>query len=225
MNLKKKKRKPGIKQLAGISTGLMVVIMFVSSFTMLVCDKKIDNATEYLHSLDMSALPNVKAALLLGTSKHLGDGRDNLYFKNRISAALKLYESGKIKLLVISGDNGSIYYNEPMDMKKELVKLGVPDSLIYLDYAGFRTYDSVIRMNKIFGQSKFIVISQKFHNQRAIFIGRSAGFEIYGFDAEDVSAYMGFKTQVREKFARVKVFLDFIFNAQPKFLGDKIELK
>jgi SanA protein len=110
-------------------------------------------------------------------------------------------------------------------MKIELVKLGVPEDKIFLDYAGFRTYDSVIRIQKIFGQTKFTVISQDFHNRRAIFIAMHKKLNAIGFNAEDVNVYKGFKTKLREKFARVKVFLDILFNKEPKFLGQPVDIK
>ena len=107
-------------------------------------------------------------------------------------------------------------------MKKELISAGVPDSVIFLDYAGFRTFDSMIRAKEVFGQTKFIVVSQQFHNERAIFIARKYGIEAYGYNAEDVDAYSGIKTKIRELFARVKVFIDVYTNKHPKFLGEKI---
>lgn len=152
------------------------------------------------------------------------NGTKNYFFYNRIAAAETLFKSGKIKFLIISGDNSLSYYNEPEDMKKELVKAGIPDSVIYLDYAGFRTFDSMIRAKEIFGQTKFIVVSQQFHNERAVFIARKYNIEAYGYNAEDVDAYSGFKTKLRELFARVKVFIDVYSNKKPKFLGEKINI-
>jgi len=171
------------------------------------------------------SLPDCKTAVLLGTSKYMANGSRNYFFYNRIMAAEDLFKSGKIKVIIISGDNSLSYYNEPEDMKKELVKAGIPDSVIYLDYAGFRTFDSMIRAKEIFGQTKFIVVSQKFHNERAIFIARRYDMEVFGFNAEDVSSASGLKTKIREWFARVKVFIDVYTNKQPKFLGDKVIIK
>ena len=107
--------------------------------------------------------------------------------------------SHKIEFIVISGDNSKKDYNEPLDMKNELIKAGIPPEKIYLDYAGFRTYDSVIRLDKIFGQKKFTVISQDFHNRRAIYIARHLNLQAIGFNAKDVDVYNGFKTKLREK--------------------------
>ena len=176
---------------------------------------------EYLYN-STDSVPSCKTGVLLGTSKFMANGTKNYFFYNRITAAETLFKSGKIQFIIISGDNSLSYYNEPEDMKKELMKVGVPDSVIFLDYAGFRTFDSMIRAKEVFGQTKFIVVSQQFHNERAVFIARKYGIEAYGYNAEDVSAYSGFKTKVRELFARVKVFIDVYTNKQPKFLGEKI---
>lgn len=193
---------------------------------LLICwaNYKINSFSEpYLYN-STDSLPACKTAVLLGTSKFMRNGSKNYFFYNRITAAEKLYKSGKVQFIIISGDNSLSYYNEPEDMKKELLKAGVPDSVIYLDYAGFRTFDSMIRAKEIFGQTKFIVVSQQFHNERAIFIARKYNIEAYGYNAEDVDAYNGFKTKFRELFARVKVFIDVYSNKRPKFLGEKIEI-
>lgn len=111
-------------------------------------------------------LPNEKVGLLLGTSKTTKNGYKNWYFYHRITAAEELFKSGKIKYIIVSGDNSQKNYNEPEDMKQELISRGIPAERIYEDFAGFRTLDSVVRAKEIFGQESFIVISQKFHNER-----------------------------------------------------------
>ncbi|RGN38426.1 SanA/YdcF family protein [Bacteroides oleiciplenus] len=181
-------------------------------------------AKEFIYQ-DVSSIPRNKAGLLLGTSKLLRSGQPNQYFQNRIQATVDLYKAGKIEVVVISGDNSREGYNEPEDMKSELVQQGIPENKIYLDYAGFRTLDSVIRMEKIFGQKNFTIISQNFHNQRAIYIAHAKGLQAIGFNAENVNAYSGFKTQLREKFARVKLFLDLWTGKNPKFLGEPIVIQ
>lgn len=171
---------------------------------------------------DIKQIPFNKTGVLLGTSQFRGNGSENLFFTYRINAAVELYNAGKIEFIIISGDNSTLNYNEPMLMKKELVKKGIPEGRIFLDFAGFRTFDSMIRAEKIFGQSQFTVISQEFHNQRAIYIARHNGIEAIAYNAKDVSAYVGFKTMLREKFARVKVFIDMLLGEEPHFLGEKI---
>lgn len=171
---------------------------------------------------DIDSIPHNRVGVLLGTSKMLKDGRTNLYFKYRIEAAAELYHQGKVDYLLVSGDNRTIYYNEPRDMMKALVAKDVPAERIVFDFAGFRTYDSMIRTNKVFGQSSFTVISQKFHNERAVYIARRLNLDVIGFNAQDVSRNYGFKTLTREKFARFKVFLDFLVGKKPHFLGEEI---
>ena len=187
-------------------------------------DNKVSKDTRNDLFSEINLIPKNKVALLLGTSKFLSGGRPNQYFRNRIDATLNLYNNGKIQKIVISGDNSRKDYNEPQDMKNELVKKGIPANNIYLDYAGFNTYDSVIRMREIFSQNSFTVISQEFHNERAIYIAKSLEMKVIGFNAKDVDVYNGFKTKVREKLARVKMFLDIFTNRNPKFLGKKIQI-
>jgi SanA protein len=201
-----------------IFLGLSVLFIFWAN-------AKIENDTEDFITSDISKLPGEKVGLLLGTSKILADGRKNLYFYYRIEAASQLYKSGKIKNIIVSGDNSRKHYNEPEDMKNELIKSGVPADHIYEDFAGFRTLDSVVRAKEIFGQNSYIIISQQFHNERAVFLARRIGIEAYGYNAKDVNKYAGFKTNLREKVARAKVFWDFLFGVEPKFGGDKIEIK
>lgn len=166
-----------------------------------------------------------KVGLLLGTSKYRSTGGINLYFQYRIDAAVKLFNSGKISYILVSGDNGTKYYNEPAAIKKALLKRGIPEDKIILDYAGFRTLDSVIRAKVVFGQDKITIISQEFHNERAIYLAESHGINAVGFNAKDVSESYGIKTQIREYFARGKAIIDVVFHVKPKYLGEKIPIQ
>jgi SanA protein len=165
-----------------------------------------------------------KVGLVLGTSKYLRDGRTNLFFLYRVQAAVELYNQGKIDYILVSGDNRHVSYNEPKEFRKELIKRGVPKEKIYLDYAGFRTLDSMVRAKEVFGLEEVTVISQQFHNERAIYIAKKNGLEAIGFNAQDVQGYSGFKVKTREALARTKVFLDLFMNVQPKFLGERIAI-
>lgn len=172
---------------------------------------------------DVSAIPACYAGLVLGTSAHLAGGSDNLYFTYRIDAAVKLFEAGKVKKLILSGDNRVNDYNEPKDMKKALIKRGIPDSCLVLDYAGLRTFDSMVRCKKVFGQDSVIVISQQFHNARALFIADKTGLTAFGFNAKKVTTQKAVKMKFREFLSRIKCVLDlYVFNTRPKHLGDKI---
>jgi SanA protein len=214
------KFKPNIQ---GIKWKRILVYLTLFSFLLLSWSNfSVYYESKNFISNDLNDLPNVKTGLLLGTSRTIGRGRRNDYFFNRIDACLALFQSGKITTLLISGDNSSVGYNEPQDMKNELIARGVPAEKIYLDYAGFDTYDSVIRAWKIFGQKKFIVISQHFHNQRAVYIARRFGIDAYGFDAKDVKKMNGLKTKFRELFACVKAYVEVKFSVDPTMLGEEI---
>ena len=179
------------------------------------------SAEENLYS-EVLEIPENRVGLLLGTSPKLRGGKPNLYFNYRIDAAVSLFQAGKIRKILVSGDNRRQNYNEPMEMRKALLAHGIPDSVIVLDYAGIRTLDSVVRAKKVFGQNRITVISQAFHNERALFIARQNNIEAVGFNAKDVDLYAGFKTNLRELFARVKVFIDILTHKGPRHLGEPV---
>jgi len=172
----------------------------------------------------MESLPDNRVALLLGTSHKVRGGYTNYYYINRIKAAISLYENGKVKKIICSGDNATRSYNEPIQMQKDLIKGGVSPDDIILDYAGFRTLDSVVRAKEIFGQNNITIVSQKFHNERALFIAKNKGIEAVAFNAAGVDNNSKWKLLLREKFARAKMALDLILDKQPKFLGQPIPI-
>ncbi|WP_242673948.1 SanA/YdcF family protein [Blattabacterium sp. DPU] len=141
-------------------------------------------------------------------------GGINAYFKYRIDAAYFLFCHKKIRYIIVSGDNREKNYNEPKMMKKELIKKGIPSHLIYEDFYGISTLYSIIRVHKIFHQNKFTIISQKFHNERAIFIGNCLGLDVIGFNAKSLS--FDSKIQLREIFARIKALWDIVLSFQDK---------
>lgn len=173
---------------------------------------------------EVNTVPKNKVGVVLGTSKYLVNGHINQYYQFRIDAAAELYLSGKVEFILVSGDNRHHSYNEPQTFKNDLVKKGIPEEKIYLDYAGFRTLDSMVRAKEVFGQESITVISQKFHNERAIYLAEKRGLKAIGFNAKDVNLRSGVKVQMREYFARVKMFSDLIFSKQPHFLGEQIEI-
>tara|TARA_R110000850_G_scaffold167796_5_gene292846 strand:- start:1848 stop:2516 length:669 start_codon:yes stop_codon:yes gene_type:complete len=192
---------------------------------LLFCDRWIERRSSSLHYNELADLPPADVGLVLGCSQYLSNGRTNLYFQHRIETAANAFFSGKCRYLIVSGDNGSFSYNEPRLMKRALVKAGIPESRIVCDFAGFRTLDSVVRASKVFGQRELLVISQQFHNERAIYIAQHFGIKLTGLNAPDVWQHAGWRTRTREKFARVKTILDLhVFGVQPRFLGEPIEI-
>jgi SanA protein len=200
---------------------LLLVVVFVLVFIFLCNKVIIGNAKGKLYN-DTQSIPFNKVGLLLGTSREGRYGGTNYYYAYRIEAAVKLLKDHKISYLVISGDNSRKDYNEPASMRQDLINAGIDSTIIYLDYAGFRTFDSVVRLKEIFGQDSVTIISQKFHNERAIYTASKQGIAAIGFNAREVGFTNDIKTQLREKLARVKVFLDVWFGKKPKFLGKKI---
>ncbi|MFC5455078.1 SanA/YdcF family protein [Prosthecobacter fluviatilis] len=171
----------------------------------------------------VEGVPSAPVAVALGTAERLPDGRANLFFLPRMEAAAMLFKAGKVKALIVSGDNGTQGYDEPTDMKRVLMQLGVPAEKVVCDYAGFRTLDSVVRAKEVFGQQRVIFVSQRFHNARAIYLARAFGIEAYGLDAKDVPVALSVKTFLREKLACVKAVLDVtVLGTKPKFLGEKV---
>jgi len=205
--------------------GLAIVLGFLLFLFIIGTNRWIKNSTaKHLYS-DAQLIPNNEVGLLLGTVRTLASGYENQYFTYRIRAAAELYHSSKIKHVIVSGDNHKKSYNEPEDMKQALMELGVPEKAITLDFAGFRTLDSVIRCKEEFQQESFTVISQPFHNQRAVFIARKHKINAIGYNAQDVGAAYGRKTRFRELFAKTKAVIDvYLLNKQPKFLGPKIDI-
>lgn len=172
---------------------------------------------------DARRVPAHHVALVLGTAKRIGQ-RPNLYFEYRMDAAATLYHAGKIRYLLLSGDHGRDDYNEPADMKQALQQRGVPAEAMILDHAGFRTLDSVARAKAVFGQHKLIV-SQEFHNYRAVFLARQHGLDATAFNARAVGNYYGFKTHAREWLARAAAVADtYLLGRKPRFYGPRVEI-
>ncbi len=201
---------------------ITLIIAIPCVISLIVCNQTIKKHTAAQIYNEVITIPQNKVGLLLGTSPKLKNGNNNLYFDYRILAAVELYKAGKIKYILISGDNRREDYNEPEEMKKALMQKGIPEKFIYLDYAGFRTLDSVIRAKEVFGQNQLTIISQRFHNERAIYLAEKNGINAIGYNAKDVNAYAGLKTNIRELLARVKMFIDLAIDKQPHFLGEKI---
>lgn len=192
---------------------------------LVLCNFTINSSAEGKTFDRIEDVPKNKVGLVLGTSKKLTTGQPNLYYSYRIRATISLFKAKKIEFVLVSGDNGTQYYNEPITIKKDLVAGGIPEEKIFLDYAGFRTLDSMVRAKEVFGLEKVTVISQEFHNQRAIYLAERKGLTAVGYNATDVTGNSGLKVHLREYLARVKVFIDLLFNTQPKFYGERIEIK
>lgn len=207
--------------------GLWLIILFLcTAIGIFVCHRLVESRSQAFIYDHPDQLPPNDIGLVLGTGPELVNGHPNPYFESRMNAAVELFRVGKVKHLLVSGDNSRKDYNEPAAMQQALIDRGIPASSITLDYAGFRTLDSVVRCREVFQRDKFTVISQPFHNERAVFIARAYGIEAIAYNSDQVRHFRRSWLRVREYLARVKAVLDVYFlRKQPKYLGDKIEIK
>jgi SanA protein len=169
------------------------------------------------------SIPFNDVALVLGTGKVTARGNLDLHFTQRIEAAAKLYRAGKVRRLLVSGDNHVAGYDEPSDMRDALIAAGVPADAIVCDYAGFRTLDSVVRAKIVFGLSRCTIVSEEFHCPRALWIARKHGLNAIAFAAPDLeSRRWTWRVKAREQLARVACALDlYVLHRKPKFSGPK----
>ena len=219
-----KKAKSNTKHRKRILWFLGIALVLAATLT-LVCNVKVKKCAEGRMYQNASEIPYRRVGIVLGTTPVRANGKPNLYYQYRMEAAAELYAAGKISYIIVSGDNHKREYNEPECMRRSLVALGVPDSVIYSDYAGFRTFDSMVRCKEVFGQDSVTVISQGWHNERALYIAQYAGLEAVAFNAADIPMKPYYvKSHTRELLAKVKVVLDVAFHKQPKFLGEPVKV-
>lgn len=174
---------------------------------------------------DIIKIPTNSVGLVLGTGRLTRSGKINVYYQGRIEAAARLYQEGKVKHLLASGSSFKYGYNEALDMKRDLMKLGVPERAITLDDKGFRTLDSLVRAKKVYGLKSFTIITQEFHSYRSVFIGRAYGLSVVGYCAPKGSAGLFSYARWREYLARVKAVVDlYVLHTKPRVLGKPVEL-
>lgn len=200
------------------------IMLFLVGAT-LVCNQIVVSSTKENVFDNIDSIEPAEVGLLLGTTPQTRiGGRKNMFFKYRIDATEELYNAGKIKYILISGDENSLDgINEPECMKDSLVARGIPENVIFMDGKGFRTLDSVVRMNKVFGVRTFTIISQRFHNERALYLAEHLGLDVedlQAYNAKEPKSAISMMTYVREYFARVKMFMDIWTDKQPSSLED-----
>ena len=191
------------------------IMAFVCIVLMLICNQIVVNNAEGKAFSDIDSIKYNTVGLLLGTTPQARITKvKNYFFIYRIDAAEELYKAGKIEQILISGDENSLDgVNEPECMRDSLVARGVPARAIVLDGKGYRTINSVINANKVFGLKSFTIISQEFHNERAIYQAEHLGLNVenlQAYNAKMPKSRRAFLTTIREYFARVKMFIDLI---------------
>jgi len=174
---------------------------------------------------DVAAIGHNRVGLVLGCVPRLPDGRPNLYLVRRIEAGARLYQAGKVDYLLVSGDLDRDGQDETAAMREGLIALGVPGARIVVDSLGLRTLDSVVRAHKVYGLSHMTIVSQRFHNERALYIAQALGLSVVGYNAADPPRLSWDKMQLREPFARIMAVLDMrVFGTQPRHLGARVTI-
>ncbi|MBO5424536.1 MAG: YdcF family protein [Lachnospiraceae bacterium] len=168
-------------------------------------------------------LDDVDCIIVLGASV-IDSDTPSLMLKDRLEKGIELYYETDIPKLLMSGDHGGVYYDEVNVMKNYAIKKGVPSSDIFMDHAGFSTYESMYRAKEIFGAKKVIIVTQEYHLTRAIYIAEALGLEAYGVPAEDVRYAGQTGRDVREFLAIGKDFFSVIFKPEPSMLGMPIDI-
>jgi vancomycin permeability regulator SanA len=198
---------------------LVFVFVVLSNFLILSSGKK------FIYQGDnrFANVPKAQTALVLGARVYQ-NGSMSPIFEDRAKVALRLYQEGKVQKILVSGDHGRKNYDEVNAAKEFFLDNGVPGEDVFLDHAGFDTYDSLYRARAVFQAESLIVCTQDFHLPRAVYIGRKLGLEVYGISA-DLQPYLGSQRwELRENAARVKAFVNALFKVKPKFLGPAIPL-
>jgi SanA protein len=169
-------------------------------------------------------VPEYDVALLLGTSPKLGS-KPNHFYVERIRATIQLWKLGKIRAILISGDSSTPHYNEPDQMKRDLVAAGVPVEFITCDYAGLRTLDSVLRASMVFGLHSVVIVSQEEHLERALYLASSVDLAAVGLAAADAPKWWQVRQKVREALARVEAVVDLAVGRKPKHTGEPVNVR
>jgi SanA protein len=215
----KRKHRPFLlkhKILSGVIV-LFLLLIFVVFFNHYAIQKA---AKDLIYS-KIENVPYRKIAVLLGTEKKFTNGKTNRFYINRIDATVNLYKAKKIDVIIVSRNQGNVID----DVKADLIKRGIPEEKIILDYDGLRTYDSMYRMYKVYGQKEFIVIAQRKQNERAIYIAKNNGLNAIAFNAGEYSGYNSFRLNMLEKMERTRLFFEFLVNKKPRYSGEKVTIR
>ena len=185
-----------------------IAILVILASVIALCNISVDRNAEGRTFSNINDVPTMQTALLLGTNPKTRDGkRPSSFYLARINATAELYKHGKFRQLIISGDKRE-GYDEPQTMRHDLIERGVPDSIIMMDGQGYRTLLSLKNSKQYFGIHDMIIISQKWHNERSIFLADKMNIKAVGYNADDVRHPRAIWTHIRELLARVKLFID-----------------
>lgn len=166
---------------------------------------------------DVREAPAAQVAVVFGAG--LDGGRPSPYLAARLNAAVSLYRAGKVRVILVTGDNGRVEYDEPDAMRRYLTERGIPAERVVADYAGFDTWDSCARARQVFGVKRAVLVSQEFHIRRAVALCRAAGIDSYGVGVSNTHDATWYAGGVREVFAAGKAVVNAVVRPDPTFLG------
>ena len=213
-----------MKKFAKILLACLVLLLALIAMLLGYSEWIVSDARHYTYD-QVDKVPYNRVAVVLGTSKYLSGGGPNHYFKYRIKAAAELYNNAKVDFIIVSGDNATVQYNEPRQMRRALIKAGIPASAIYMDFAGFRTLDSVVRAKEVFGQERFTVVSPGLSQRAGHFHRPPFRYRCGRLQCRGSQRLSGIRTRVREVFARLMGLLDlYVLDKGPKFLGAPVPI-
>lgn len=196
---------PRVARRAGI---FLLAFLLASLIFVLIANAAVSSFKGEVYQTIDDALPEFEAALVLGTSKSLRSGGPNLYFAFRMDAAAELYNSGRVRVLFLSGSRNGVYYNEPADMVAALEQRGVPLEALIIDESGDDTFRSVKNVHEMLGIDRVVVVTQDFHAQRALYLSSNLGYQDAALIADSLSDQTRTRLEIREIFARVKAVVD-----------------
>jgi SanA protein len=200
---------------------LVSILGLVSILNINACVKS--SVTDKIITVDETALLNSDCILILGAGVWSG-GRPSYMLEDRLLQGIDLYENGASDRLLMSGDHSRKEYDEVNVMKQFAIDRGINSEHIFMDHAGFSTYESLYRARDVFHADRIIIVTQKYHLYRALYIAEKLGLEAYGV-ASDPRQYVGQEIRnLREILARVKDFFTVIFKPEPTYLGETIPL-
>lgn len=213
-------------KLRRLSLPVLAASVLLGVVPLLFCGWLVHHSAHMRIFTDISLLPFNNVGLVLGTGRlNSYNGLPNLHFSHRLKAAAELYRAGKVKHLILSGNNDRHGYDEPADMRAGLLALGVPEDAMTLDPSGFRTLDSVVRVRDVYGQRKYTIITDEFHCYRTIFLARNHGLDVVAFPSEEVELRWSLRSRLRERFADVKACLDlYVLHTRPREVSEPVVL-
>ncbi len=200
----------------------LIILCLIALAVVVVSNSNVTSKTEKVIFTELKDVPKTKIAIIFGAG--INGDQPSRYLKDRLNAGISLYKNNIVDKILLSGDNGRNEYDELTVMKLYCQKNGVDTTQIYIDYAGFDSYSTMYRAKQIFHVDTAILVSQKYHLNRCVYLGDKLGIKSFGYSA-DRGVYPGYKYYAfREKLSVTKAVLDIIRGRKPKYLGKPVDI-